>query len=253
MVLSPNQKRELLRQQDLFRKLSDQELADLVQAVQLRRVAAKDALCRKGDPGNQLYLIVNGVLKAQTTSRAGDDIVFSIMGSGEMFGELALLRGGKRTAAVVAIRDAELIVIDRRDLFPFLRRHPDAALKLLEVLAQRVENLSAKVEDKTFLNLPQRFAKCLFDLATRWGVKTAQGVRIEQRLNQSELGDLVATSRESINKLIKSWRKEGVVAMADGYITILDEKALKRISEHEDRNLGRPAGSRPTRRAGGAG
>lgn len=248
MVLSPSQKRELLARQDLFRKLSDRELDDLVRAVQLRRVAAKEELCHKGDPGNQLYLIVDGVLKAQTTSAAGDDIVFSIMGPGEMFGELALLRGGKRTATVVAIRDSRLIVIDRRELFPFLRRHPDAALKVLEVLAARVERLSSKVEDKTFLNLPQRLAKCLFELAARWGRRTPDGLHIEQRLSQAELGDLVATSRESINKQMKSWEKEGVAAMRAGHIVILDEKALQRIAEREDRNLGRP--SRPARRAG---
>jgi CRP-like cAMP-binding protein len=239
LVLSPSQKRELLAQQELFAKLSELELEDLMRAVQLRVVKAKQALCHKGDPGNQLYLIVNGVLKAQTTSAAGDDIVFSIMGPGEMFGELALLRGGKRTATVIAIRDSQLIVIDRRDLFPFLRRHPDAALKLLEVLAGRVERLSAKVEDKSFLNLPQRLAKCLFELAERWGRKAADGLHIEQRLSQSELGDLVATTRESINKQMKAWAKEGVASMQDGHIVIRDEAALQRIAEHEERNLGR--------------
>jgi CRP-like cAMP-binding protein len=106
-----------------------------------------------------------------------------------------------------------------------------------------VERLSAKVEDKTFLNLPQRLAKCLFELAARWGRKAADGVHIEQRLSQSELGDLVATSRESINKQMKSWEKEGVASMRNGQIVILDEKALQRISEREDRNLGRPARS----------
>lgn len=247
MVLSPSQKRELLAKQELFRKLSERELNDLVLAVQLRRVAAKEELCHKGDPGNQLYLIVDGVLKAQTTSSSGDDIVFSIMGPGEMFGELALLRGGKRTANVVAIRDSQLVVIDRRELFPFLRRNPDAALKLLEVLAARVERLSAKVEDKTFLNLPQRLAKCLFELAARWGRRAPDGIHIEQRLSQSELGDLVATSRESINKQMKAWQKEGVAAMRNGQVVILDEKALKNISEREERNLGRPA--RAARRA----
>jgi CRP/FNR family cyclic AMP-dependent transcriptional regulator len=239
LVLSPSQKRELLARQDLFRKLSDRELDDLVQAVQVRRVEARATLCHKGDPGNQLFLIVDGVLKAQTTSASGDDIVFSIMGPGEMFGELALLRGGKRTASVIAIRDCALIVIDRRELFPFLRRNPDAALKLLEVLAGRVERLTAKVEDKTFLNLPQRLAKCLFELAERWGKKTPEGLYIEQRFGQAELGDLVATTRESINKQMKLWEKEGVVRMRGGYVTILDGNALQRISEHEERQIGR--------------
>jgi CRP-like cAMP-binding protein len=240
MVLSPSQKRELLARQDLFRKLTERELNDLLQAVQLRRVSAREVLCRKGDPGNQLYLIVDGVLKAQTTSRSGDDIVFSMMGPGEMVGELALLRGGKRTATVVAVRDSQLVVIDRRELFPFLRRHPEAALKLLEVLAARVERLSAKVEDKTFLNLPQRLAKALFELAQRWGRRAADGLHIEQRLSQSELGDLVATTRESVNKQMKAWQKDGVAAMRNGHIVILDDAALKSISEREDRNLGRP-------------
>jgi CRP-like cAMP-binding protein len=241
MFLSPAQKRELLAQQELFRKLSDRELDDLVQAVQLRRIPPRQELCHKGDAGNQLYLIVDGMLKAQATSAAGDDVVFSIMGPGEMFGELALLRGGRRTATVIAMRDSHLIVIDRRELFPFLRRNPDAALKLLEVLAARVEKLSAKVEDKTFLNLPQRLAKCLFELAERWGRRTGEGIRIEQRFSQSELGDLVATSRESINKQMKSWAKEEVARMSAGAVTILDEKALRRISQREERRLGRPS------------
>ena len=239
MVLSPRQKRELLARQDLFRKLSERELDDLVLAVQLRRVEARETIFLKGDPGNQLYLIVDGVLKAQTTSASGDDIVFSIMGPGEMFGELALLRGGKRTASVLAIRDSALIMIDRRELFPFLRRNPDAALKVLEVLAARVERLTAKVEDKSFLNLPQRLGKCLFELAERWGRKTPEGLAIEQHFSQAELGDLVATTRESINKQMKSWEKESVARMSGGFITILDENALRRIAENEERRLGR--------------
>jgi CRP-like cAMP-binding protein len=190
-------------------------------------------------PVSVRLVVKDGVLKAQTTSASGDDIVFSIMGPGEMFGELALLRGGKRTASVIAIRDCALIVIDRRELFPFLRRNPDAALKLLEVLAARVERLTAKVEDKTFLNLPQRLAKCLFELAERWGQKGPEGLRIEQRFSQAELGDLVATTRESINKQMKSWEKDGIARMSGGYVTLLDEKQLQRISEHEERNVGR--------------
>jgi CRP-like cAMP-binding protein len=244
LILSSSQKRELLSRQDLFRRLSERELDDLARGIQFRRVAARDTLCRRGDPGNQLFLIVEGLLKAQATSPGGDDIVFSIMGAGEMFGELALLVGGQRTADVIAIRDSGLLVIDRRDLFPFMRRNPDAALKLLEVLAARVERLTAKVEDKSFLNLPQRLGKCLFELAERWGRKTAEGIAIEQRFSQAELGDLVATTRESVNKQMKSWEKEGITRMSSGFITILDEKSLRGIAERGERRVGRAAGRR---------
>lgn len=239
MILSPSQKRELLARQELFRKLSDRELDDLARGIQFRRVAARETLCRRGDPGNQLYLIVEGLLKAQATSPSGDDVVFSIMGAGEMFGELALLIGGQRTADVIAIRDSGLLVIDRRDLFPFMRRNPDGAIKLLEVLAARVERLTAKVEDKSFFNLPQRLSKALLELGARWGRKTPEGIAIDQRFSQAELGDLVATTRESVNKQMKTWEKEGVARMRNGYITLLDAPKLKDIAERGERNVGR--------------
>lgn len=228
-MLSPSQKRAYLSNQELFRKLSERELDDLVRAVHVKRVAAREELCHKEDPGNQLYVIVEGLLKAQTSSAAGDDVVFSIMGPGEMFGELALFCGGRRTATVVAIQDSLLLLIDRRELFPFLRRHPDAAIKLLEVLALRVQNLTTRMEDSTFLNLPPRLAKRLFELAERYGRRTPEGVRIEIKINQAELGDLVSTTRESINKQFRAWSEEGVATMSGGFVTILDEEALRRI------------------------
>ncbi len=233
-MLSPSQKRALLSGQELFRKLSERELDDLVQAVHVKRVAAREELCHKDDPGTSLYVIVEGLLKAQTTSPAGDDVVFSIMGPGEMFGELALFCGGKRTATVVGIQDALLLSVDRRELFPFLRRNPDAAIKLLEVLALRVQKLSTMMEDTTFLNLPQRLGKRLLELAERYGKKTPQGLRIEMKINQTELGDLVATTRESINKQLRAWSEERVASMSGGYITILDPDALRRITEREE-------------------
>lgn len=234
MVLSPKEKRALLAGHELFKKLSDREIDDLVLAVHVKRIEARDELCHKGDPGNQLYLIARGLLKAQTTSPSGDDVVFSIMGPGEMFGEVALFIGGKRTATVVAIQDSEVLLIDRRELFPFLRRHPDAALKLLEVLATRLQNISTMVEDTTFLNLPQRLGKRLLDLAERYGRRTPEGLRIEMKINQTDLGDLVATTRESINKQLKSWAEEGIASMGGGFVTIRDEAALREIAEREE-------------------
>jgi CRP/FNR family cyclic AMP-dependent transcriptional regulator len=231
-VLSPSQKRSLLAGQELFQKLSDRELDDLVRSVHAKHVAAREELCHKDDPGNQLFLIVEGKLKAHATSIAGQDVVFSIMGPGEMFGEMAIFCGGRRTANVIAIEDCELLVIDRRELFPFLRRHPDAAIKLLEVLALRVQHLTKIVEDLS-RNLPQRLAKRLLDLATRYGKPTPEGLRIEMKTNQSELGELVSTTRESINKQFRAWNEERVVSMSGGFVTILDEERLRDIAEEE--------------------
>jgi CRP-like cAMP-binding protein len=217
---SARQRRELLAKGSLFSKLSERELDALVQVSRVQKLRPREELCHKGDPGNQVYLISKGRLKAVTTSAEGDDVVFSIMAPGEVCGELALLSGGRRTATITAIDEAELIVLDRREFLPFLKQHPDAAIKLLEVLAERQLRLSELVEDTTFLNLPARLAKKLVSLSRAYGRETPDGIRIDLKLSQTEIGDLVATSRESINKQIKSWSEDGLASMKAGIVTI---------------------------------
>lgn len=214
------QRRELLAKGSLFSKLSESELDALVQVSRIQKLRPREELCHKGDPGNQVYLISKGRLKAMTTSAEGDDVVFSIMAPGEVCGELALLSGGRRTATITAIDESELIVLDRREFLPFMRAHPEVAIKLLEVLAERQLRLSELVEDTTFLNLPARLAKKLVSLSRAYGTETAVGIRIDLKLSQGEIGDLVATTRESINKQIKSWSSEGMVSMKNGIVTI---------------------------------
>ncbi len=214
------QRRELLAKGSLFSKLSERELDALVQVSRIQKLRPREELCHKGDPGNQIYLISKGRLKAMTTSAEGDDVVFSIMAPGEVCGELALLSGGRRTASITAIDESELIVLDRREFLPFLRSHPEVAIKLLEVLAERQLRLSELVEDTTFLNLPARLAKKLVSLSRSYGTETEEGLRIDLKLSQGEIGDLVATTRESINKQIKAWTAEGMVTMKNGIVTI---------------------------------
>ena len=224
-------RREQLRQGGLFQKLDDPALDALVDASRTQALKRKQELFHKGDQGSQIYLILNGRLKVSTTSPDGDDVVFNIMGPGEVVGELALLVSGERTGTVEAIDDSELLVLDRRDFLPLMKRHPEAAITLLETLAERVVRISQLFEDTHFLNLPIRLAKMLEVLCSRFGVDTNQGVRIDLPLSQTELGDLVATTRESINKQIKAWREAGIAHMEGGYVTVLDRDRLADIAD----------------------
>lgn len=226
-------RRALLARAPLFARLDERELDSLLAVARARRVAAREELFHKGDQGSQLYLILSGRLKAMTTSAEGDDVVFSIMGPGEVFGEMGLLAGGRRTATIVALDAAELLVMDRRDFLPVLRSQPEVAIKLLEVLAERTRRVSELVEDTHFLNLPIRLAKKLTSLAARYGIQVEDGVRIDLKLSQTELGDLVATTRESVNKQVREWTQQGVLSMSGGYVTIHRPEWLEGVSEGE--------------------
>jgi CRP-like cAMP-binding protein len=230
--LSRDEKRRLLVAVPLFAGLSGKEIGDLLEVTRTQTLRARRELFHKGDEGAQVYLVARGTLKAFTTSEEGDDVVFNLLSEGELFGEIAFLGNQVRTATVTAITESELLAIDRRDFLDFLKRHPDASIKLLSVLAKRVKQVSELVEDTLFLNLPIRLAKKLVHYSTIYGRETESGeVRIGLKLSQEEWGDLVGATRESVNKQMRAWTEEGLIDVDHGYVLIRRPEALEQLAE----------------------
>ena len=148
-------RRELLGNVSIFSSLSDDELDQLLKATTTKRLAAKETLFRKGDPGNQLYGILSGSLKITNTGTDGKDVLFSLMGPGEVVGEIALLDSEARSATATAVEATEVLTLDRRELIPFLESHPRATIGLAGVLAARVRRLSERAEDRQTMPLPR--------------------------------------------------------------------------------------------------
>jgi CRP-like cAMP-binding protein len=228
--ISSSEKLKLLGAVELFSDLTEKQLEGVAQVSRQKALARKEELFHKGDEGGQIYIIAKGKLKALTTSIDGDDVVFSIMGPGEVLGEVALLGGTGRTATITAIESSDLLVIDRRDFMSFLKSHPDISVKLLYVVAQRLKRVSELVEDTLFLNLPLRFAKKLSALARVYGERIEDGIRVDLKLSQEEWGDLVGATRESINKQVRQWTEAGFVRVEKGYIVILEPKELEKLA-----------------------
>lgn len=230
MALSPARKRELLARVPLFAGLAPRELEALAALTRSRALVPREELFHKGDPGNHVYGVVEGTLKVVTTSETGDDVVFNLVTAGEVIGEIAALCQAERTATVVALTACELLAIDRRDLFAFLRAHPEASLELMVVLARRVRSLSELVEDTLFLNLPVRLAKKLVAYAESHGERVPEGIRIGIKLSQEEWGDLVGATRESINKQMRAWTDQGTIRVDHGFVVILRMEALEELA-----------------------
>ncbi len=202
---------ELLGKVSIFSSMKPNELDQLLTATTTRRLKAKQTLRHKGDPGNQLYGILSGCLKILTTGKDGRDIVFTLMGPGEVLGEIALLDGEKRSATVVAVEPTEL-------------------LSLAGVLASRVRRLSDRAEDRQTMPLPARIAKRLLSLSERHGKRPIVGGPVEVRLSQQDLADLVGTTRESVNKQLRAWQNEGIVELGRGRVVLERPEALGAVT-----------------------
>ena len=224
-------RRDLLGLVPIFSKLDPEQLDALLDVTRLRRIEAREEVFHKGDEGTQVFVVLKGRLKVVTHSPEGAEVVFGIIDLGEVFGELALLGGGlRRSATLTAIEPCELLVIDRQAFLPFLHQHPEAAVNLLEVLANRLRDINEFVEDTVFLKVPSRLAKKLLNLSRSYGERCAQGTRINLRLSQRELGELVGASRETVNRQLRTWTEEGAISMEEGYLTIHNASPLESLA-----------------------
>src|SRR5579859_3781527 len=136
--LIPLDRGALLRSHPFFRGLDDRIVERLIPYALTRKVKKGTLLFRKGDVGTNLYAVCAGAVRVSAPSDRGKDAIFNLIVPGEIFGEIAFLDGGLRTADAVMIEPGELMVIERRDFLPLLHDYPELALRLLEILCGRL-------------------------------------------------------------------------------------------------------------------
>jgi CRP-like cAMP-binding protein len=224
----PNRRREMLARTPLFSAVPPALLDELAARARVIRVAPREQLFSKGDPGDRLYLVVTGVIRISTLSPEGREVTYGLIKPGDLFGEIAVLDGGPRSADATAMEAGELLALERRDVIDFLHRHPAQTIHLLKVLCERVRCADSLLEDVVFLSLPGRLAKHLLALAGTLGVRRGPDAAPTVRLSQQELADHIGISRESVNKVLSKWEQVGMVTLGRGQIT------LNRLADLED-------------------
>jgi CRP-like cAMP-binding protein len=217
-----------LRQAPLFAALDDEAAAALRASMMEVSLPRGDVLFSEGDPGDRLYVVVDGKIKLGRTSSDGRENLVAVLGSGEMFGELSLFDPGPRTATATAVTDSKLIVLGHADLQPWLEGRPEVAAQLLMALAKRLRRTNEALADLVFSDVPGRVAKALLDLAKRFGVPAEDGVHVTHDLTQEELAQLVGASRETVNKALADFQQRGWIRHEARAVVLLDVERLNR-------------------------
>jgi CRP/FNR family cyclic AMP-dependent transcriptional regulator len=225
-------KRTILREHFLFGRLSPHHLDRLTSCIVAKSVRRGTSIFSKGDPGSSMLAIAKGTVKISVPVADGHDVVFNLLGKGEIFGEIALLDGRTRTADAIAITDCELFVIERRDFLPIVRAESDIALELIEILCLRLRRQSKQAEDVMFHNLPSRLAKALLRLAAL-GSGAAAAPQNYVTITQRDLANMIGMSRESTNKQLRVWEKCKWVRLDRGVIEIVSSSNLAEIAEDD--------------------
>ena len=183
-------------------------------------MTAGERLFQRGDPGTAMLVVMAGEVRIVLPSRDGREQVLRTLQPGEVFGEMALLDGGTRSADAVAQTNGRLLQLDRRDMMAQIHATPALALTILGVLSERLRTTSWLLETMLFHDAGARLAAILLALT-----QGQAGQRVD--ITQSALGDRIGTTRETVNRRLRELQSDGILAVEPGRITVLDPAALR--------------------------
>jgi CRP/FNR family transcriptional regulator, cyclic AMP receptor protein len=222
---------ELLSQVPLFTSLGSDDLERLSSRLQSRRFARDEVVFLRGDEGTDLYIIHKGEVAIRLSSPDGKEITLALLLKGGSFGELALLDGEPRSTDAVAREETWLLSLRREDFQRFLEEKPEVVPNLLANLSRMARRVTRTVHDANFLDARARLARVLLDLAQDQGKPGAEEVAIPSRLTQAELANLCGLTRESTNRWLRFYVREGLLSYEGGVITLRDTRHLRLNTE----------------------
>jgi CRP/FNR family transcriptional regulator, cyclic AMP receptor protein len=217
-----------LQQTALFADINTTQLQAIAQHIIPRTFKQGEIIFYEGDPGRFLYLVQSGQVRIFINGLDGSETSVILCGKpGDIFGELAVIDGLARSASAVALDETVLCTMSRDKFRQQMRQHPQLAHNFMKVLSQRVRYNTKQVDSFATLDVPQRLARKLLELAQDYGRAASSGVQIDMTLTQTNLASLIGATRESTNKSLREFRKQGWISLVNGQINILDPDALR--------------------------
>jgi CRP/FNR family transcriptional regulator len=221
----------VLEKTPLLSGLSQPELKMLASRTVRKLFNEGELLFSEGEPCGGLQIIVKGKVRIFKTSVNGREQVLAVNAPGESVAELPVFDGGSYPASAVAIEDAEVAFISRRDFHAFCIEHPEVALKLLSVVGARLRRLVGIIEELSFTTIRQRLIAVLVKLAQSEGTKTERGIEFQLPATHQELANQLGTVRELISRNLMRLQAEGLLDVDARQIVVKDMKGLSALLE----------------------
>lgn len=217
---------DVVRAQRLFQDLAPEALDQLCRVARLVRFSRGETVFLKGDDANALFVVVEGAIRVSSGSTDGRTAMLNLIGSGEVFGEVAVLDGLPRTTDAIAHSDSVLLSIARRDLFELIDTQPQLMMKLIVLLCGRVRATSQQVEWLMLQSMSARLAGTIMRLAER----DTDRAPLRLQLTQQQVSEMAGMSRESVNKLLARWASQGWIRLGPQTLEIFQPDALRAVA-----------------------
>ncbi len=190
--------------------------------MRVRRYAAGEVIAHEGDLADTLHLVRSGRVAVGLTTQYGNQVTFTLLGPGEVFGELALLDPeSRRSATLTALEPTETMTLTRPEFDRLRAERPEFAQALVDLLVERVRRLSDQLVEALYVPADTRVLRRLLTAAQLYG-------GTELPLTQDDLAGLAGTARATVNRVLRAEAKRGTLELRRRRIRILDRAALER-------------------------
>lgn len=213
---------ETLSKVPLFAHLTEDEVGRIAEVTRAKTYPQNSVIVFENDPGDAMYVVDTGQVKVVLTGEDGREVILSVLGDGDFFGEMALIDDLPRSAHVIAMERSKLIVLYRDDFRRCLEETPRIALGMLQALSRRLRRADDKIGGLVLLDVPGRIARLLIELADE-----GDGTTISRRITHQTMGQMVGSSRETVSRTIRDLVDRGLIRVSRKTIEIRDRSGLE--------------------------
>jgi CRP-like cAMP-binding protein len=218
----------LLHRVPVFSTLSSEELEHVAEVAVPRRFEAGEVVFKEGDEGSTCYIVRSGRARAVREHADGRSITLAHFGPGDIFGEMAMFDGERRSATVESIEATDAIAILSVDMHRLLREYPDISVKLMAALGRRLRETNERLARQSFQTVQSRVAAVLAELVSTARTEGQTEGDVVITSTQAELAQLAGSSRESASRFLAVLERAGIISQGRGRLTVHDPEALGR-------------------------
>ena len=207
----------------LFSTLDGEELEQFAALMREKTYPKGSVIVFEDDPGDSLFIVHSGRVKVVLVAEDGREVILGVLGVGEYFGELSLIDDQPRSAHVIAMEDASLLVLRREDFRKRVESNPKVAWSLLHELSRRLRRADGKIGGLVLLDVPGRIARLLLDMAEEGGADS-----IDKPLTHQTIAQMIGASRETVSRAMREFQDAGWINVERRRISVSDRPALER-------------------------
>jgi CRP-like cAMP-binding protein len=202
---------ELIRTVPIFSELSEEEVAAVARHATRRQFAKDAVIFFENEPGDTLYVVAAGRVRVSILGDDGREVILSVLGPGDFFGEMALLDNDPRSATTIAAEDTELLCLSRPDFEKVMRESPTMMMALIKVLTTRLRHANQQISTLALLDVYGRVAHLIVEMAQEEGRRLKDGRIAFRRSTHQEIASRIGTTRETVTRMLKDLQRQKLV------------------------------------------